>query len=328
MAIPHPGPEGHNALAHTDPPAPDVAFLILSHTEPELLDRLVARLSQDFSVYLHIDSAASFRAQDFSWAPRVTSVPSRRTYWGSFDVTRAILDLLRTAREGNHSHYVLISGQDLPLKSNADITSFFGAQNSTDFIRTVRMPYEGIGGGMERLTRMHWHAFYRYRGARRFIYQGWELLMAVGYKTVLQEKVLAGEFYHGETWFALRCHTLDHVFSYLDTHPEYQELFSGSRLAEESFLQSIIRRLNPAGHDIEDTMTFMDWHSGPESPRVLDESDVPRLETTDKLFARKISSGKSRALIDHFYAATGTTHQGPGAEHPSASTAEGDRRGS
>jgi len=328
MAIPHPGPEGHNALAHTDPPAPDVAFLILSHTEPELLDRLVARLSQDFSVYLHIDSAASFRAQDFSWAPRVTSVPSRRTYWGSFECTRAILDLLRTAREGNHSHYVLISGQDLPLKSNADIASFFGTRADTDYVQTIPMPDPSIDGGMERLTRSHWHAFYRYRGLRRLLYQAWELLVAVGYKTVLQEKVLAGEFFRGELWLSLRRPTLDSVFEYLAAHPEYEKVFYASRLSDELFIQTIFGRLQPPESGVYEPTTYVDWHSGPESPRVLDESDVPRLETTDKLFARKISSGKSLALIDHFYATTETTHQGPGAEHPSASTAEGDRRGS
>ena len=284
-----------------------VAILVMAHTQPDLLDRLITRLSSSFDVYLHIDKAAPFQLSDFTWSAQVTPVTLRRTYWGAFAVTKGVLDLLATAHQNQYDHYVLISGQDVPLKSNSDIKKFFSDNSTTDFIRTIKMPHPGIEGGMERLTRSYWHAFYRYTGVRRWIYQSVEFLLAAGYRTVLQEKILSGDFYHGETWFSLRHSTVEKLFEYLEAHPEYRKVFPRTRLAEEIFPHSIIRRLNPEGLGIEDTTTFVDWHTGPETPRVLDDSDTERLRTRWEPFARKVALPKSAMLVESLYTETDET---------------------
>jgi len=300
--VPEPSP--HAGDITPTKPASAVAVLIMAHAQPELLDKLVSRLSESFDVYLHVDKAAPFSPRDFSWASQVTHVPRRRTYWGAFSVTKAIIDLLTLARARGHKHYILISGQDVPLKSNADIYDFVIGNKGKDFIRTIKMPHPGIQGGMERLTRSYWHAFYRYQGVRRFVYQIVEFLAAVGYRTVFQEKILSGDFYHGETWFTLRAETVDAIVAYMASHPEYVDVFTRSRLGEEIFFQTIIRRLRPDGRDIEDTTTFVDWDMGPESPRIFDISDLGRLSARWELFARKVALPKSEELVNELYLRT------------------------
>ena len=297
-------PSLNSAAPSSNRSGSSIAILVMAHTEPELLDRLMTRLSASFDVYLHLDKAAPYSLSDFSWSSRVTPVTQRRTYWGAFAVTEAILDLLSTAHHHHYDHYVLISGQDVPLKSNSNITKFLSDNRDKDFIRTIKMPHPGIQGGMERLTRSYWHAFYRYSGLRRWGYQVVEFLFAAGYRTVLQEKILSGDFYHGETWFSLRHQTVEDLFSYLAQHPEYSRIFTHSRLAEEIFPHSVIRRLNSEARDIEDTTTFVDWDTGPESPRVLDETDAERLDARWELFARKVALPKSALLVDSLYERT------------------------
>ena len=120
-----PMPSLNSAAPSSDRSGSSIAILVMAHTEPELLDRLMTRLSASFDVYLHLDKAAPYSLSDFSWSSRVTPVTRRRTYWGAFAVTEAILDLLSTAHNHHYDHYVLISGQDVPLKSNSNITKFF-----------------------------------------------------------------------------------------------------------------------------------------------------------------------------------------------------------
>lgn len=280
---------------------PKIAFLVLAHGEPELLRRLLNRLSEGFGVYLHLDRAAPFKL-DAVVNPSVKTVTRRRrTYWGSFACTQAILDLLELARTNGHTHYVLISGQDVPIKSNSEIMSFFETNSGNDFIRTEKMPFVDIGGGIERITRRYWHAYYRYSGLQRLTYKVWEYVVFVAYKFFLPEKILAGSFFWGETWFALRDSTVTELFSYLEKNPDYLSVFRGSRLAEEIVIPTILRRINAVGKNLEDPVTFIDWETGPETPRVLDQSDIPRLQKSRFLFARKVSSAKSAEFIQWAY---------------------------
>ena len=279
------------------PRKPRVAILILAHAYPTLLDSLVRRLSPDFDIYLHLDRATDITLESFAWAETVTTVKSRRTYWGSFHCTLAILDLLRTAHARGYDRYVLISGQDVPLVSNSDIVEHFALHPEQDFIQSLPLPSPRLNGGIERITRAYWHAPYRHTGRRRLGYNVVEYGLELGYRTVLQPKIIVGQFYWGETWFGLTHSSVEAIFAYLRENPDFIKLFRGSRLGEELFLQTLVRRVSPKANLAEDTITYVDWKSGPEKPRVLDASDLPSLEKTPHLFARKVHPEKSKELL-------------------------------
>lgn len=279
------------------PQKPRVAILILAHAYPTLLDSLVRRLSPDFDVYLHLDRATDITLRDFTWATSVTTVRSRRTYWGSFQCTLAILDLLRKAHAQGYDRYVLISGQDVPLVSNAEIVEHFRNHPERDFIQSLPLPSPRLNGGIERITRVYWHAPYRHTGLRRLVYNIIEYGLELGYRTILQPRIITGQFYWGETWFGLKHSTLEGIFSYMRENPDFARLFRGSRLGEELFLQTLVRRVAPKANLAEDTITYVDWKTGPEKPRVLDASDLTSLRKTPHLFARKVHPEKSKELL-------------------------------
>lgn len=263
--------------------------------------KLASRLAEDFSVYVHIDKAAEFDVKQFEIDGVLLSYPRRRTYWGSFECTRAILDLLRLARTNNHSHYILLSGQDVPIRSNADIASFFEENSEWDFARNEKIPFSDIGGGIERITRHYWHAYYRYSGAKRKLYQVAEYMQAASFKFLLPEKILVGSFAWGETWFALRKSTVDKVLSFVEENPSFVRIFRGSRLAEEILIPTILRRLDPSVKTLKRMVTHVDWETGPETPRVLDHNDIETVLETGQLFARKVTSEKSGEFLSWAY---------------------------
>lgn len=109
-----------------------IAILILAHKDGEYLNRLVGRLSQDFDVFIHADRRFSYFTV---LNPRVTIIPERyRSDWGSYRQILATLALFRTAHSGMYDRYLLISGQDIPLRSNAEIIKYFSASPDTDFV--------------------------------------------------------------------------------------------------------------------------------------------------------------------------------------------------
>ncbi len=286
------------ALVNTPP---RIAVGILAHDHPDLLDALVQRLVPDFSIYLHLDRASKLDPQHFTWVDQVTLIKRRRCHWGSFNVTRAIIDFLHQANSQGFDHYLLVSGQDLALKSNQEILDFFSQNRGTDFIQSLPLPSPVLRGGIERITRVYWQAPYRHTGVKRAFYNVVEYALELGYRTMLQPKVLSGKFFWGETWFALTHQTIQGVVNYLDQNPDFIRLFRGSRLGEELFLQTLVRRVSPPATLATDTITYVDWSNGTHgSPKTLDEEDLGALMQTQHLFARKIHPVKSQKLIEAF----------------------------
>lgn len=276
----------------------------MAHAYPELLDELVRRLLPDFDVYLHVDKASDLDVQKFDWSGQVTLLKRRRTYWGSFNCTRAVLDFLETAKIGNYSRYVFISGQDIPLVTNREILEFFTENRGVDFIESVPLPSPVLNGGIERITRVYWHAPYRHRGARRAFYNIVEYALEIGYRTFLQPKIIVGEYFWGEAGFSLRHETVAKIFEYLENNTRYIKTFNGSRLGEELFLQTLVKRIDPPAQLAGFTTTYADWKTGPEKPRVLTIDDLAKIQNTHHLFARKVHPEKSKELIERLYAET------------------------
>src|SRR5436190_1660189 len=101
-----------------------LAFLVMAHSHPDLLARLLRRLeAPNASLYVHVDRGTDIRpfkrrvaeacTSSITWVPRV------RSSWGTFGQVRASLSLLTTAMAGEPeaAMFILISEADYPLRS-------------------------------------------------------------------------------------------------------------------------------------------------------------------------------------------------------------------
>jgi len=66
----------------------------------------------------------------------------------------ATLFLFMEAYKKKYDRYLLISGQDLPIKSNKEIIDFFEGNNK-EFIKSAKMPVQDLkgNGGLDRMTK-------------------------------------------------------------------------------------------------------------------------------------------------------------------------------
>jgi len=282
-----------------------VAFLVLAHGEDMLLERLLKRLVLDFDVYVHIDRRSKMvLPQEVVTNPRVHLVRRLATPWGSPNLVRAQLGLFREARQLGYDRFVLISGQCIPLKSNAEILRTLETESSSEWIDVNLLVDPQDVGFIDRITRIHWHAPWRYRGVRSKVYWVVEYFLTVLSRLGLPKRDTGGDLYLGEAWFALSKQAVDRALAYFDRETDFSGLVRGSRAGDEIFFQTAVKRTSPEEARFLGPIVYTDWKTGPEKPRTLDDSDLPVLVSSQFLFARKVTWSKSRALIEKLYSST------------------------
>ena len=106
------------------------AYLIMAHTQPELLKKLVELLDDERNdIYIHIDAkAVDFPMKEIADAvKKANCIFAERTdvKWGSYSQIHCEMVLLKEAVKQEHAYYHLLSGMDLPIKSQNEIHAFF-----------------------------------------------------------------------------------------------------------------------------------------------------------------------------------------------------------
>ena len=115
------------------------AYLIIAHTQFGQLKKLLRMLDDGRNdIYVHIDSKAKdFRREDFDGIMSQAGLFfTERTsvIWGAYSQIHSELVLLRAAAPGHYGYYHLLSGADLPIKSQDEIHAFFDAHAGREFI--------------------------------------------------------------------------------------------------------------------------------------------------------------------------------------------------
>ena len=115
------------------------AYLILAHCRPRQLRTLISLLDDPRNdIYIHIDRKAPFGAKALEGCcvhSRVHFIEPRiSVHWGGVSVMRAELALLKAAVPGHYAFYHLLSGQDLPIKSQKEMFAFFDARPDREFL--------------------------------------------------------------------------------------------------------------------------------------------------------------------------------------------------
>lgn len=121
------------------------AYMIIAHNEFDLLEILVRLLDDPRNdIYVHIDAKVKdfdFKSfQALTQYSRLRFTPRRiSATWGDFSLVNTELLLLQTAVAGEdpaqpYAYYHLISGVDLPIKSNDEIHAFFDQNEGKEFV--------------------------------------------------------------------------------------------------------------------------------------------------------------------------------------------------
>lgn len=273
------------------------AYLIIAHKMDNTLFTLLRMIDDDRNdIFIHMDS----KCQNFSEAIMKKNVYSSNIYytdrtnvqWGGYSQINCELLLLKYATElHNYKYYHLLSGEDLPIKTQDYIHRFFEQNDGFEFVRIEK----------EKFTYYNRIRYY-YPFQEKY---GRNIKLGVRGFTLLQKFIGIRRnkgilFQKGSNWFSIT----DQFARYVIEQEKYiQHVFRSTVCCDEVFLQTVLinspfrNKLYHSKYDdaMEMSMRYIDWGRG--KPYVWREKDFDELNNSEMIFARKFSTDIDNEII-------------------------------
>ncbi len=268
-----------------------IAVLILAHDGIDQLNALVAHLASDFEVYVHLDRKGSLRERDVVTGRRVHVISRRRVHWGSFGMILATRDLMALAAASKADRYLLISGRDVPLRSNAGIAEFFDAHEGQEFIECEPLPRAGFAenGWMDRVTRFYLPSADGVPGLRGRVHdKAFWTFFGANSRLGISRSASGMELYGGSNWWNLTHEAVQGILDHLDREPSFLRRFRMTCCADEIFFQTALVAIGLRDRVVSSPLRFVEWDAGAAHPRTLRADDHMRIRDSGMLFARKV----------------------------------------
>ena len=280
------------------------AYLIIAHTEPDMLKALLRCLDDERNdIFLHIDAKSPMQYEDFQAIPRhskITVMPRMDIQWGGSSLVRLEMDFLEAAvRQGPYDYYHLLSGQDFPLKSQDEIHAFFEARNGTEFV-SIEEEKTKNPSIQWRYRYYHWLKDF-YGRKKGLLGHAEDALIALQKPFVRRDRncVYGG----GHQWFSITGAFAEYAAAHRDW---VKKRFRFTYCCDEIFLQTLLlqspfkEKLNcaPDMPGCLQCARLIDWDRG--GPYTFTIEDWDMLLASPAMFARKLSmaSGPCRQLTE------------------------------
>lgn len=278
------------------------AILITAYKDFPVLVRLVERLDQSFfKIYVHVDRRSTIGPAQLDKLKALGCQVCKlhAIKWGSFSHLRAIMELIQRALGAGGVDYLhIISGQDYPIHDKeyferlCDGRIFLSLNlldSECDYVKS-RYRIRNIFGRLETvegpLSTMH-----RYLDT-------FSRSVQTRFETFRTHVGPFSKLYKGTVWSSLPANAAESLID----DPISRKFFEATRttyLAEEIFLQTYFMGSKFRDLVVSDDLRFVDWRPRNGSvPAVLDLMHLRDLSCSKALFARKMSSDVSAALLD------------------------------
>lgn len=276
-----------------------IAYLMLAHTNPRHIKRMVETLScEDCSFFLHIDNKIDIGTFSEISGPNVFFVRDRLTiYWAEYSLVEATLRLIRQALDCPlmPDYLVLLSGSDFPLRTKEYIHSFFDEHRGSEFISIVKIPSRE--GGL-RLSHINVLRIPAAQPVLRFIVR---LFSKLGFARLDYRKELRNmQPYGGSQWWALSSEACRYIVDFAQENADTCRFFAKTSAPDETFFHTILGNSELRSR-IQRNVMYEDWRAGSPHPNMIGEWHLDRFRGQDKvmvddvfgagelLFARKFS---------------------------------------
>lgn len=267
---------------------------MLVHKNENQVNRLIKHLSKDFDVYVHIDKNSSINIEAQN---NIFIYKKYKIYWGSFNIIMATLCLLREAHRKGYDRYILISGQDLPIKTNKEIKDSF-QNNYSEYLYIIKIPNEDGWPNMKRRLLSYRIECRSEEAKNKISYRIKRKIFHIYSK--IKPRKLDYDFYGGWQWTNYTRNCVEKIFEYLKKDKKYIKRYKWTSCADEIFFQTIIHQID--GIDIKnDYLRYIVWENGQDHPQTLRICDYENIIESGNLFARKFDETIDNEIIDKIY---------------------------
>jgi len=300
-----------------------IAVLILAHKNSTQVARLIHSLKHPkVDCYLHFDKKMPITHAEMQSLGGAVIAERISCFLDDWSLCQAALLLLQESRKiFQYKYYILLSGQDYPIKPIGNLVNFLEKNYPKPFIDMTPYSVNNWIAYKFWTTKFH-HDFkvvirdmqsvvkHRIPGTNRmadlcqklsskFRPTAFELLSSLGVN-----------IYGGSAWWTLPDLAVEEIFKDMEAHPNITDAFKWSFTPEETFFQTMTMRtsvahfvdVNPVDERAQNCLTYAHFVSPTKGaschPHILEENDWIWLQQRPEYFARKFDMNCSPKVFD------------------------------
>lgn len=277
----------------------------MAHQNPWQLSVLLELLDDPRNdIYLLIDGKSELGTDELLYLPSRSGFVTYKNvdfkiYWGGLSQIKGEMFLLERASEQNCYHYMhLISGLDLPIKTQEFIHDFFSELSK----ECVGFNEQNLGVAKWKTERFHFFVEgfnYRDREVYKYLRNG---LVFIQKLLGIKRKREFATYYHGSNWFSISGRFAEYL---IERKPQILDSYRYTISCDEVFVQTELKHsaFEPfrgfEGLEDSGNLRLIDWSRRVRnSPYTWRMKDLKYLLSTDFLFARKFDERVDRDIID------------------------------
>ena len=274
----------------------------MAHNEYDILNKLLLLLDDERNdIFIHYDKKCKLPSPIELKYSNIHVFKKVDVGWGEDSQIECEMFLFNEAyKKGPFDYYHLLSGVDLPLKSNDYIHDFFDQNKGKEFVGI--MDEQSCFICYKRVCYYYFFVRYERRKWGRFIV--WLNKISVKFQKMVginrNKDVI---FKKGANWVSVTQSFVEYILSNREI---IKQMFCYTYCADEMFIQTLL--YNSGFKDClyipkeagEHNMCVreIDWDRG--NPYIWDNGDFEYLKKSNNIFARKFNSGKSE-IVDKIY---------------------------
>lgn len=282
------------------------AVMIIAHNQFELLKKLILALDDERNdIFIHIDAKVKdFDFKLFKSLPQHSKVHFTKRVsvtWGDFSMVKAEMILLSAAVNNEskckkYSYFHLISGCDLPIKSNDEIQTFFQNNSGREFIH-----FSSDEVSASSVTRIKYYHFFRSKRTffRKLLsYSILQFEKLIGVNRLKKNDI---QVQKGCQWFSITGGFARYIVQNMN---KWESVFKYSYCADEVFVQTILVNspfkdnlyMPNCNNNHLACARLIDWERG--NPYVFRKEDFDLIKSSPAMFARKFSLDVDSEIVD------------------------------
>lgn len=319
-----------------------IAFLLLVHKSPEQLSRLLLRLDDErFDFYIHVDAKSDIDAfspvENHIKESKVYWVKNRvKTYFNDFSLVEATCNTVKLAwNTSNYLYYVLLTGQDYPIKSNDTIfkklfdsypisyIDMYGVDDAyvagVEWVKNIGYRYfsQAMRKNLQNLVGNRF--YYSSKGLVLKVFPKCcdKLMTMLGYSPRKKIKGAGYTYSAGSHFWMLPDVAVHHVIDRYDNDERLNSIFHHVAAPEESYFQTVLSTMhdlklpqgmleqfdNPHKEMDNPALRLIKWYDcGMHTnghPAIWKMSDKEEIDKAKALFARKFDMSIDSNIMDY-----------------------------
>ena len=285
------------------------AYLILAHNNFYILEKLIRLLDDKRNdIFIHIDKKVKIFDFNFfinlSKYSKIKFVDRINVGWGGFSGIKAELKLFKEAYKNSYEYYHLISGVDLPIKTQDYIHNFFLENRGKEFLTYLKPEFTKNNRIIERVNKYYF--LQEFGRDKRIIdfFSNLSIKMQKLFNLDRCDNEL--DICYGANWATL---TNEAVKEILKQEEWIYSTFKYTKCCDEVYKQTILVN-NPRfkknlylyeynDAHISYNMRHIDWKRG--EPYIFRINDYEELMGASGIFARKFDENIDMEIVNKIY---------------------------